>query len=128
MKSIKNLLSVSVVAIAACGGGGNEKIDANGVAGVFGPATLAGTFSYYRDASTNNPVSYLYAQDFDGDGIDEVLMVAFETQPNTPNEYSDTNVRVFGWKNGVFQNLTTKWLPNGQDQVGGVGDVDCLKM
>ena len=41
--------------------------------------TLAGTFSYYSDGSRANPVSYLYAQDLNKDGVDEVLFVAFET-------------------------------------------------
>ncbi len=32
-------------------------------------------------------------------------MVAFETQPNTPANYSATGVRVFGWKLSA-ENLT----------------------
>lgn len=27
---------------------------------------------------------------------------------------------MFGWKAGVFQDLTAQWLPGGLDQVGGV--------
>lgn len=119
MRIFHSLLALGVLLLAACGGGGQPSA---GNASV-GPASLAGTFSYYRDGSVNNPVSYGYAQDLDGDGLDEVLMVAFETQPNTPAAYSATAVRVFGWRAGVFTDLTAQWLPNGQHEVGGVGDV-----
>ena len=85
--------------------------------------TLAGTFSYYRDGSQNNPVSYLYAHDLNGDGVDEVLFVAFETQPNTPAQYSNTSVHIFGWQAGVFAEVTQQWLPGASNQVEGVGDV-----
>lgn len=112
---------VVVLFLSACGGGGGSSLNAGNA--FFGPATLAGTFSYYRDGSQSNPVSYLYAQDVDGDGLDEVFMVAFETQPNTPEAYSPTGVRIWGWQAGVFRDLTAQWLPAGQDQVGGVGDV-----
>ena len=113
---------VGLCCLASCGGGGGGPAG-NGAVGILGAGTQAGSFSYYRDGSLSNPVSYLYAQDVDGDGLDEVFMVAFETQPNTPANYSATGVRVFGWKNGLFQDLSAQWLPQGQDQVGGVGDV-----
>ena len=80
-------------------------------------------FSYFQDTNSPAfPVSYLYPKDLDDDGIDEVLFVAFETQPNSSETYTDTNIYVFGWEDGVFSNLTTKWLGN-ENQVGGVGDV-----
>lgn len=119
---MSRFLALFLVLLSACGGGGGSA-PGSGAVGILGAATLAGTFSYYRDGSVNNPVSYLYAQDVDGDGLDEVFMVAFETQPNTPNAYSPTGVRVWGWQAGVFRDLTAQWLPAGQDQVGGVGDV-----
>lgn len=84
---------------------------------------LAGTFTYYRDGSRSNAVSYLYAQDFNGDGVDEVLFVAFETQPNTPAQYSNTSVHLFGWQAGSFKEITQQWLPGDSNQVEGVGDV-----
>lgn len=120
MKTLFSLLVLTL--LTACGGGGGGGVADSGNA-YFGQAVSAGAFSYYRDGSTSNPVSYLYAQDLDGDGLDEVLMVAFETQPNTPLQYSPTGVRVWGWQGGRFQDLTAQWLPSGQDQVGGVGDV-----
>ena len=85
--------------------------------------TLAGNFSYYRDGSRSNAVSYLYAHDLNGDGIDEVLFVAFETQPNTPSQYSNTSVHLFGWQGSSFQDITQQWLPGVTNQVEGVGDV-----
>lgn len=110
--------------LSSCGGGGGVGVNSPATAAsVFGAATLAGTFSYYRDGSTNNPVSFIHAQDLDGDGVDEVIMVAFETQPNTPANYSNTGVRIWGWRLGTFQDLTSIWLPGGIDQVGGVGDI-----
>ena len=85
--------------------------------------TFAGKFSYYRDGSQSNAVSYLYAHDLNGDGVDEVLFVAFETQPNTPSQYSNTSVHLFGWQGGTFQDITQQWLPGVTNQVEGVGDV-----
>lgn len=85
--------------------------------------TLAGSFSYYRDASQSNPVSYMYAHDLNGDGEDEVILVAFETQPNTPAQYSNTSVHLFGWHQGIFQEVTSQWLPGNSSEVEGVGDV-----
>lgn len=85
--------------------------------------TLAGFFSYYRDGSQSNPVSYMYAHDINNDGVDEVLLVAFETQPNTPAQYSNTSVHIFGWDQNRFQEITTQWLPGTSNQVEGVGDV-----
>lgn len=88
-----------------------------------GSKTLAGTFSYYRDGSRSNAVSYMYAHDLDGDGVDEVLFVSFETQPNTPDQYSNTSVHLFGWSQGLFQDLTSQWFSNRSNEVEGVGDV-----
>jgi len=85
--------------------------------------TFVGNFAYYRDGSRSNAVSYLYARDLDGDGSDEVMFVAFETQPNTPAQYSNTSVHIFGWQAGTFKEVTQQWLPGDSNQVEGVGDV-----
>lgn len=105
--------------LMGCGGGAS----APGISAFLGPESLVAAFSYYRDGSVNNPVSYMYAQDIDGDGVDEVFLVAFETQPNTPDQYSNTEVRILGWRAGVLQDVTAQWLPDGQNRVEGVGDV-----
>jgi hypothetical protein len=52
-----------------------------------------------------------------------VLFVAFETQPNTPSQYSNTSVHLFGWQGNTFQEITQQWLPGVANQVEGVGDV-----
>lgn len=61
MKFIRTLVILTIVAMAACGGGGGGGGSSlNAGNSFFGPATLAGTFSYNRDGSQNNPVSDLY--------------------------------------------------------------------
>jgi hypothetical protein len=84
---------------------------------------FAGSFSYYGDGSRSNPVSYIFSKDINRDGIDEVFFVSFETQPNTPQNYSNTSVHIFGWKNNLFQEITGQWLPGSTNLVEGVGDV-----
>ena len=123
---VKLLVSISTaLALVACGGGtsGSDVVGSSGGSGFLGPASLVGEFSYYRDGSTSNPVSYLYAQDVDGDGLDEVFMIAFETQPNTAAQYSNTSVHVFGWESGVFKDITAKWLPGNTHFIEGAGDL-----
>lgn len=81
------------------------------------------TFKYYRDGSKSNPVSYIYPKDIDGDGIDEVFFVSFETQPNKPESYSNTSIHILGWVDGIFKEITTTWLPEKTNEVEGVGDL-----
>lgn len=90
---------------------------------VLGPEIKAGSFNFYSDGSTRHPVAYIYPVDIDGDGIDEIFFAGFETQPNTPAEYSNTSIHIFGWLNGVLQEITNKWLPNNAHKVEGVGDI-----
>jgi len=85
--------------------------------------TFVSNFAYYRDGSHSNAVSYLYSQDLDGDGVDEVMFASFETQPNTPAQYSNTSIHIFGWQGGNFKEVTQQWLPGDSNQVEGVGDV-----
>ena len=84
---------------------------------------LAGQFSYYLDGSRSNPVSYLFSKDLNQDSIDEVFFVSFETQPNSPQNYSNTSVHIFGWSNNLFQEVTAQWLPGAANLVEGVGDI-----
>ena len=88
-----------------------------------GPSTVAGTFDYYRDGSNRPVVRYVYPQDLNGDGVDEILFAGFETQPNTPSQYSNTSVHIFGWVNGKLKEVTSQWLPQRSGFVEGVGDV-----
>ena len=119
--------------LVACGAGGggpgtpgaaNNAIPTVVQAATFlGTKTSAGSFAYYRDGSTNNPVSYMYSRDINNDGVDEVFFVAFETQPNTQANYSNTSIHIFGWENSVFKEITSTWLPGTSNQVEGVGDL-----
>ncbi|UOD50475.1 FG-GAP-like repeat-containing protein [Orrella daihaiensis] len=86
-----------------------------------GPLSFAGTFSYAAGSDFTYAVRYNYPVDLNNDGVDELIFAGFETQPNTPSQYSDTKVTIFGWENGRFQNLTDKWLPD--NHVQGVGDI-----
>jgi hypothetical protein len=83
---------------------------------------LVGKFNYFKDGSIRPPVHQdPYVIDLDGDGLDEVVFGGLETQPNTPTEFSPITVHIFGWKSGVFQDLSSQWLPNQAGDVMGVG-------
>ena len=122
-------LLLSSVLIACGGGGGGASSGANTSSNIIqattflGTKTSAGSFTYYRDGSTSNPVSYIFAKDINNDGVDEVFFVAFETQPNTQANYSNTSIHIFGWENSVFKEITSTWLPGISNQVEGVGDL-----
>ena len=90
---------------------------------ILGDTIQVGAFDWYRDGSTSNVVRYLYSQDIDADGVDEVFIAGFETQPNSPETYSNTSIHIFGWKSGEFQEITTQWLPDNNHWVEGVGDL-----
>lgn len=115
--------------LAGCGGGGASNISLTNSSDlmppgpeIFAAASGSASFSYYRDGSSRNPVSFMYARDLDGDGVDEILFVSFETQPNMPQNYSNTSVHILGWEDAVFKDLTSKWLSGTEGQVEGVGD------
>ena len=93
------------------------------VPSIFSEAKGTVEFKFYKDGSVSVPVSFIYAKDIDGDGIDEIFFVAFETQPNTPATYSNTSVHILGWQGGVFKEITSKWLPGSSNEVEGVGDL-----
>jgi hypothetical protein len=84
---------------------------------------FAGNLEYYSDGTGGTPNSFIRVKDINKDGVDEVFFAAFESAPNTPGNYDNTSVLIFGWKNGVFQNITNDWLPNGTNQVQGVGSI-----
>ena len=93
-----------------------------------GPITLGskhivGTFNAYRDNSTTYPVGFAYTYDINGDGTDEIVFAGFETNELKAGTYSNTNVEIYGWVNGKLQSITAQWLPNGTNQVQGVGDI-----
>ena len=82
-----------------------------------------GYLTYYTEHSGGHPVSVIYTQDINYDGLDEVFFAAFESQPTTPQLYDNTTVSIWGWENGIFQDITNIWLPDELNQVQGVGDI-----
>lgn len=88
-----------------------------------GGTVFAGHFNYSDSQSFHYAVRYLYSVDLDQDGLDEVIFAGFETQFNTPENYDDTKITIFGWSNGRFQDVTQSWLPGEMSQVEGVGDI-----
>ena len=64
-----------------------------------------------------------YVVDINSDGVDELLFAGFESQPNTPADYDNVSMSLFGWQNGQLANLTDQWLPNGADDIEGSGEL-----
>ena len=89
----------------------------------FGPKVDAGSFTYAGESGFSYAVRFHQVTDLNGDGLDEIIFAGFETQYNTPENYTNTNISVFGWQNGIFQNLTNQWLPGSINSVQGVGDI-----
>ena len=128
----KGILLLATLLLSACGAGGGSSTSGTSnnaipttvqVSTFLGAKILAGTFRYYRDGSIDTPVTYLYSKDINNDGVDEVFFVAFESQPNTQSNYSNTSIHIFGWENNVFKEITSTWLPGTNNQVEGVGDL-----
>jgi hypothetical protein len=89
----------------------------------FGNWRVVDTFQMKASDNRHGANRYLYPIDLDADGNEELIVAGFENQPNTPKEYTDTLIHVFGWRNGVFQNITASWLPGDMNKVQGVGDI-----
>jgi len=90
---------------------------------ILGSKNIVGTYKAYQDTSTSYPVRYSYTRDINGDGTDEIVFAGFETTGPGSGSYSNTNVEIYGWVNGKLQSITAQWLPNGANQVQGVGDI-----
>ena len=90
---------------------------------ILGSKNIVGTYKAYQDTSTSYPVRYSYTRDINGDGTDEIVFAGFETTGPGSGLYSNTNVEIYGWVNGKLQSITAQWLPNGTNQVQGVGDI-----
>ena len=86
-----------------------------------GAVSFAGSFNYYDSANNWMVVSQLYAQDINGDGVDEIMFAGFETPANTSTDHHATSVHIFGWQSGKLQEITSQWLPS--NKVEGVDDV-----
>lgn len=122
---IKTVISAVIAAatVSACGGGNlGSAIDPDIAVNNF--AVSAVPFQHYTASNTRSTaVSFLFVRDIDNDGLEEVFVVAFDSQPKSASNYANTAVNIFGWRHGLFQNITQQWLPNNTHMVEGVGDL-----
>jgi len=89
-----------------------------------GKAIPVNNFSFAGgDGFTIAAHSYLYSIDINKDGIKELISAGFETQPNTPANFTPTQVNIFGWINGSLVNISDQWLPNKTNIFDGVADI-----
>ncbi len=89
-----------------------------------GTSKSAGTFPYFwGNSSPTAAIRFVKSADIDGDGAEEVIFAAFESQPNTPEKYTNTQIQIFGWEGNNLKNMTSAWLPNNSNRVEGVGDI-----
>lgn len=87
-------------------------------------ASYADSFVYFRDGSTRltahqDPLPV----DLDGDGIDEIIFAGFETQPNTPSNFSRIDIQIFGWVGNKLKNISNSWLPNDAGYIFGTSEI-----
>lgn len=110
--------------LSACGGG-DDGGDSSSASDPFSVELVAGSLSlpFYSDGSTQGVVRYFYPSDFFGSSSEEVIVAGFETQPNTPEAYSDTRLHIVGFESGRLVAKTSIALGDQQSQVQGVGDV-----
>ena len=64
----------------------------------------SGSFSYSDTSGFTYANGDVYAFDYNNDGVQEVLFSAFETQYNTPENFTNSNISIFGWKDGELIN------------------------
>lgn len=91
----------------------------------FLPTRALGTFNYYwnQPDDSHSVVRMAFAADFNSDGTDEVVFAGFAAQPLAADKFLYTRLQIFGWQGDNLVNVTSQWLPQGQDQVSGVGDL-----
>ena len=95
-----SIILVLLLLTVSCGGGsssddgGSQSLQCgDGVDGSISiaPCVKAGAFSYFGTEKSNRfVVRYMYPRDLDKNGFDEVIFAGFESQPNTPDEYTNT--------------------------------------
>jgi len=106
--------------LVACGGGGGSTSTQTQTSTL--PLTIVGDAFIPVGPGLGNPVHDIYTQDLNYDGIDEIIIAGLRAPDNAPtNSYYD--VQVYGWNQGVLNNETSNWMPNGSNRIIGTGDV-----
>lgn len=128
---------LSVGALSACGGDGGGAAVSVGTSGttssvgtiannaLFLVSNAVGSISlpYFDDGSDRGAVRYFYPQNISGDTAQEVIIAGFETQPNSPADYSETQLHILSVQNGTIASVTTDLLGVSASNVEAVGDV-----
>jgi hypothetical protein len=114
---------LSVWALSGCGGGGGSGPITSNAFMSFGNAVDAISLPYFDDGSDRNAVRYFYPKDIIGDNSQEVIIAGFETQPNTPAEYSATQLHILSVENGTLAAISNDLVGVLGADVEGVGDV-----
>ena len=60
-----------------------------------GPVQTLDSFTYSGDRNFTVAVRYLYSADLNNDGLDELIFAGFETQLNTPENYTNTKLAIY---------------------------------
>lgn len=82
-----------------------------------------GEFQYSNTPGFTYANGDIYTFDFNNDGLQEVLFAAFETQYNTPENFTNSNITIFGWQGNNLCNRTSDLLYGEMNDVEGTGDV-----
>ena len=77
----------------------------------------AGTFNWSQAGGIGYVDADLTPVDLNGDGIQELIFAGQETNPKTPDTITEIVLTVFGWKDGVFQDISSDLFPTFSDRV-----------
>lgn len=123
---VERLVAPSILlgGLGACGGGQNSSVVPSAepdLSVVRIPGSLS--LPYFSDGSSQGVVRYFYSIDLFGSSADEVIVAGFETQPNSPADYSETRLHIVSVESGMLAAKTGAVLSGQQSHVQGVGDV-----
>lgn len=129
-KTIRIILMLSLPVLAACSGGGGGSSSSSSTSSYFGAVTSAGQWYPLESSGVNTVIMESHTKDLDNDGMDEVLVVGRQTDPQG-GAHRSFNIQIFSWKNSsTLQNVTSDWFSGsdnviiGSDQAVGFGDFD----
>lgn len=124
--------------VAACGGGGGgvpmsggtdvSNSPGRGWSNSDGSITITATSAslslpYYADGIGSGVVRYMYPVDLVPGRGQEIILTGFESQPNTPTNYSDVSLHVAVLASSELVALTDRVLEIGASRLQGVGAV-----